>query len=430
MNKTALSKFCEQVYLLEQELDLPNLKIQNTYFWQLIRMEFYYTAAQKLGIFDNPHPALFKVSKATLLYRALFKFPWSGSRNHIERMVLTHSRKVNGVDIYSESLIEKYKNNILICDKPLSQHFNNNAYSIDLINYISIIMSKFIKIKLTPEEKDLASKITQKISNKLNVDVNIEALITKRVGTFLRAKELYKKFLSHYHNLSEIYIVVGHSHLPLIAAAKELNIHTNEIQHATLSPYHLGYHFPNWDQVPYATDKMLTFGTFWNTAVDHDKSMSFDVIGAPKPLIEKLSGEIKKTKTIVFLSQGIVAPKLYHFATQLAQENLDYEIIYRLHPSEALCDFKRVQGVTLSKNEQDTYKLLSQAEYAVGVASTAVYEALVLNCKAILINIEGVEYLEPLATQHNVSVVDTTEEFVDAMKKAETIDASAFYKVD
>lgn len=46
----------------------------------------------------------------------------------------------------------------------------------------------------------------------------------------------------------------------------------------------------------------------------------------------------------------------------------------------------------------DLYALLSDSKYVIGVYSTAIYEAIELGVKPILVNLSGIEYMEDLLT--------------------------------
>lgn len=430
MPQTKLAEFCSHIYQLEQELNLPQLRIQNCYFWQLIRMDFYYQTAQKLNILNNPHPKLLQSSKTKVLWRALCKFPWQHlllRNSKITDLIVCHSRKHQGKDMYSEKIIQQNPH-ICIADKCICASFQKNAITIDTPQFIGLFCSKIFKPRFSQAEEQKITEISQAFSEKFQTSINLKPLIEKRLTSFKISKKIYKLFFKNMPCLQKVYITVGHSHQSLISALKELHIQTTEVQHAVLSPYHLGYHFPKWPEVPYATDNMLTFGRFWQTAVNHPKSMHFEVIGSPLPL-QKAAKHLStnKQKQIIFISQGIVYKKLYQFAVALSKCNIGCDIIYRLHPSESINDYPLNANIQLSQTTPDTYSLLAEAEYAVGVASTAIYEACLLGCKPILFNTEGVEYLQPLIDQYNIPLVSTTDDFIKALKEAKKISAEAFY---
>ena len=64
-----------------------------------------------------------------------------------------------------------------------------------------------------------------------------------------------------------IFVVVSYENLAIVAAAKSLGIQAIELQHGTITDYHLGYSYPEKTrlngEIPYFPDKILTFGDYW-----------------------------------------------------------------------------------------------------------------------------------------------------------------------
>ena len=77
-----------------------------------------------------------------------------------------------------------------------------------------------------------------------------------------------------------------------------------------------------------------------------------------------------------------------------------YQIYYKLHPEEYIL-YKGYQSYTelaLFKNifflkDCDLYKELAESAYQIGVFSTALYEGMSFNCKTILYNLAGIDYI-------------------------------------
>src|SRR5690606_18528679 len=202
-----------------------------------------------------------------------------------------------------------------------------------------------------------------------------------------------------------LYIVVAYYYAPIIKAAKDLGIKVYEVQHGIITKYHLGYSFPNIkNPLHYFPDKILVWNKNCKNIVNYpifDKNIIVDKF---RYLEEKKKDyEIKKiNNTFLVISQtaisGEIANKIY--------ENRDFfigkKIYYKLHPAEYdiwhenkyLKELEKVLDLEIITNQTELYYLMSICEYQVGVFSTALYEGVEFNCKTILLNVQGIEYME------------------------------------
>ena len=435
-----LKILCDCFFNIERKHDLDTMQISGVYFWKLLRLRLYYQLAQKKGIFGNPHPSTFKFNKLLGLWKALSNFPFCMGKN--KTCFVGHSRKVNGKDMYLEKILSNFDNKYEIIEPFYSPTGFNTRYSLDIFKIIALSLSKIFKIRLAAKDRELIGKIEEDFQDNLGVMPDqLTKEVKERVSYHKILRTLYKFFL-RWKKVKALYVVVGHSHHEFIQAAKNLGIPTFEIQHAILSPYHLGYHFPDWKQVPYVADTFLLFGSFWEKAVTHPPKMKMEVLGAPsviKDLQERAPTAVKK-KIIAVMSQGIVGEKLFKFAFDIAKSLPDYQVLFRLHPSEKEEDFKHLvseknnlpSNMRFSKDECSTYDLLLEAKYVFGVSSTTLYEAIVARAQPLIINLEGAEYMEPLYKNENIPLFETTKEctvYIQENHDIHPIDSSPFYSL-
>jgi len=102
------------------------------------------------------------------------------------------------------------------------------------------------------------------------------------------------------------------------------------------------------------------------------------------------------------LSQGAIGSLI----SDTILKNIDIfsgkKIFYKLHPGEyerweeypSLVELVKTYEVVLIKDEINLYELLARSDTQVGVFSTALYEGVFFDCKTILLNITGIEYME------------------------------------
>jgi hypothetical protein len=152
----------------------------------------------------------------------------------------------------------------------------------------------------------------------------------------------------------------------------------------------------------------------------------------------KSYSEVTKKRQILFISQDTIGEYLSKFATELKKvNNLDYEIIYKLHPRE--CDgwadrypWLKSSGIkVIDKRGVILHELLAKSMILVGVYSTALYEGLAYGLQTFIIDAPGAEYFRPLVKTGFVKLVKSTEELVGEImneSQATTFDAEYFFK--
>jgi UDP-N-acetylglucosamine transferase subunit ALG13 len=229
----------------------------------------------------------------------------------------------------------------------------------------------------------------------------------------------------------------------LVAAAKANNIEVIEIQHGTISPYHLGYNFPNCEhELDYFPDTFYSFGDYWSEIVDFpiDKKKVI-LYGFPymKTRKAKYKNIKKKEKQILFISQGAIGKELARFAYDAAQILKDYSIVYKLHPGEYDRWEKEYKELVLANkldnfeivdnNKIELYNYFAESEYLVGVFSTAIYEGLAFDCKTILVDLPGIEYMKYLIEKEIVVMVEGIDDLKDRIKhfKSKDYDENYFF---
>jgi hypothetical protein len=189
-----------------------------------------------------------------------------------------------------------------------------------------------------------------------------------------------------------------------IEAAQALSIPVIELQHGSINPYHVGYSYDRGSFKSLFPDYFLSFGRFWEGAVQLPiESENVMTLGFPY-LDRKLSMTKKiKKKQILFISQWTIGKELSEFAVKL-NENLppDWNLIFKLHPKEFL-DWKKYYGKladsnisVISDDSSSLYDLLGESAIQIGVYSTALFEGLALGCQTYIVELSGCVNMEPL----------------------------------
>jgi len=446
---------CEKIWSLEEKYDLLHNDIQGVKIWQLLRMELYYEIAQKTGVFGQPHSVRNTVADkmkalAGLVYNSLMKNPLRGSYTK-KVLIFDHPRKKkhNGIyiDIYTKPLINSFSaEDILILEEPyLYQHVTateDNRKYMDYLQLLTFAIKKLYPIRFNQQDILFIHKLENELYKLFDISLDLHKKFADTVKRYKIQYKLYDHLLQKLKP-EKIYVVVSYSHGALIAAAKHNHIPVIEIQHGTMSPYHLGYSFPNGEQgLEYFPDYLYLFGDYWAKSIKlpiaRDKIVAYGFPYFSKTK-QQYQGITKKERQLLFLSQGVIGKELAKFAYNAAQVLTDYQIVYKLHPGEYdrwKAEYEELNVaqtlenfVIIDNDEVNLYQYLAESPYQIGVFSTAIYEGIAFQCKTILVDLPGLEYMNYLIDGNFAQKVSSMEELRQVLEQNECkeIDIDYFF---
>ncbi len=450
-----MKKVCDNIWDIEKKYDLFNKKINGIYFWKLIRFTVFRKILEKSNVYNNNENNLSFFNKLKYLFN---KIIWHQKHGAIKRkkkkdiLIFESPRKkqVDGeyIDIYTNELIKKLenKNYELIEGDYRGQHYNKPSEVRSYNNYFSLIdflKNRIIGIRINFNEKKLIRKIELELNKSFNIKIdNLEIIIKKSIIDFNYQYKYYNKLFKK-REPKLVYLVCSYGQEALIAACNKNNIESIEIQHGTITKYHLGYSFPNNSDIPYFPDQINLFGEYWyeSTPFPIDKS-NIRISGYPymQNRIDEFDNINKINNQVLFISQHTITKKIAQIAYEFALKNEDYRVVYKLHPAEyknwddnypfLYKGSKLDNFIIVDSDEKDLYELFLESEYLVGVYSTAVYEGLVLNCKTVLIDLPGIEYMDYLIENDFVKLASDSKELFNIINEAKftSIEKDYFFK--
>jgi hypothetical protein len=425
-----VATLCQAIWQLEHEQDLLNWQLQGMHPWPIIRMRVFHELSQRSGIHGNPHPVRrTRADKVRLVGRHLTgtvrrnPFLASGS---FDSLVVPHPRKPGGVEIYSDRLRALLGDSALVIDSGINGTPLPGSRNLDFfVSAAGAIRSRSVDEKCRLIADGLAALT--------GVRVPIGALVAREAPKHTRLRGLYRALLKR-HKIKTVYVVVAYFHQHIVGAARDLGIRVVELQHGAISPFHLGYSYPGRPVVPDQPDELWCFGSYWPGVVELPAGMRTQVVGAP--YIHRLSAEqavAKIPQRVVFASQGTIGTELMKVAVDLANRRPELEVVFRLHPSEHLSDYQGLAGsVRVSSGpEEPTLELLASAGYQVGVATTALFEGMVLGCRTAVVKLPGWEYLRPVVERGDAVLVGDGGDLAKQLPSAPICqDSSDYYAPD
>ncbi|GAA0434800.1 hypothetical protein GCM10008983_09210 [Lentibacillus halophilus] len=451
-----IRKVCQHLWQLERDNDLINLDICGIKIWQLIRFQLFTKITEELQIYGQAHTQKNNfVDKLKyfprMIFNSIFKNPMQG-RYTRDYIIFDHPRKMKlnnySFDIYTHYFIKTLEDEQYdVVEAPyLYKHLKN--FSSKNRRY-----SDAIKLKVFLSKHISSLKISTREENRIK---HLETIINKTFNTnlylvnFIKSNAFFFKHQYHYYfNLlkkrrpSKIYILVSYGSVSLISAAKDLGIEVIEFQHGVITDYHFGYNFGDPTQfIEYFPDKILTFGDYWGHTKGFPEQTKIEVYGFPylEQQLEMYKGTPKRNNQVLILSQGTIGKKLSVKAKEIAQEMPDYYFIYKLHPGEYdrwkseypdLVEASTFENLeVIDHNEKSLYSYFAESEFQIGVNSTAIFEGMTLGCKTILVNLQGIEYMDDLINENIVMLADNSSSCIKAIKdfKVEEFDKEYFFK--
>ena len=480
-----VKEICQKIWNLEEKYELNHKEIQDCYPWQLIRMYLYYEITRKTNVFESAQQSSLSLfdkinSFLPFIKNSILSNPLSG-RENVDVLIFDHPRKVifedEYQDIYSYFLKEtlnQYGKSFETIESPyLNQHFRSNANIKE--NHVRfndrILLGSFIhktrnrgKLPFTEDEKQFINSVKEDLETAFKIEIDLFSIMENHILNFQYDYKKYIELLQR-KNPKVVFLVVAYENKALVAACKKMSIDIIELQHGTISPYHLGYSYPEntmksngeIKEIEYFPDKILSFGDYWRNAcpfpIDSENiiSMGFPYFEENSKTYMKIAedknseegnNQKNEDKQILFISQGVIGKYLSKLAYETASKindnksnnennnTQDYNFIYKLHPGEYGTWKENYDYLTKASSEFDNFTVIDQSEpplyelfaeshYQIGAFSTAIYEGLAFNCKTFIIDVPGVEYLDDLIDKNIVKKVKNSKELIDYLKEDE-----------
>lgn len=176
----------------------------------------------------------------------------------------------------------------------------------------------------------------------------------------------------------------------VISMMKDRGIRVLEPQHGWIGPSHGAYNFGSVMSTPELKktlpDVLLTFGDFWTSSVRHPA----EVVSVGKPYLEEKARDLpvlaERPQDFLVVSSVAEPQRMAEFTLALRDAlGSGWRVLFRAHPSERATVEERYPELVAARGvdfdyDPDVYSVLRRVRGVVGVASTVLYEALVMGC--------------------------------------------------
>tara|TARA_B100001142_G_scaffold164786_1_gene164784 strand:- start:3891 stop:5192 length:1302 start_codon:yes stop_codon:yes gene_type:complete len=424
-----IKNLCDYIWHLEEKYNLLEIEINGIHPWAAFRMDLYYLIGKKYEVFDQELNMKLsswnKIIQSFQLLRNIIRYQPKLKLKKVDVLIFSHERSkiLNNkfIDPYTHYLkanLLKDKISFLEFEPPYKgKHLRKKQdYTryLDVILILRNIKSLFVKIKLNNTIKKTIQKLSEEINKEDNKFLDVKNTIISNTKKFKPTYDFYKYILQKTQP-KKIYLVVSYGKGELIKAANELNIEVIELQHGTFSKYHLGYSFPYKNNKKYLPTKFYVWNKYWKNLITLPIAKE-NVVLFPFQYIEKEKEKYKKTKkvkdSLIIFSQGGITESMAEKIINNIDYFKQYNMTFKLHPNEyhmisrytKLNQLKKMHNVTIVK-DIDLYKNLASFEFQAGVFSTVLYEGIEFNCKTILLDLPGIEYMSKFITKYNPKII-------------------------
>ena len=332
-------------------------------------------------------------------------------------------------DIYTHDFVSLIPElDRVVIDNPYHwQHENprsHKAWCGESSILVSFFVTPFAKAKyrsVKSSVKKMAADIDSYLAQNTRTAVVMGSALSSKAWRM--TKSLYTSaFMLRWLRPENVLLVCSYGHESTLASARKLNIPTVEVQHGVVTPEHLGYAVHAGTTKAAFPDYLLLFGEYWKQTVTWPlEAERLTTVGFPYfERTERAVAGTQKTHSAVVISQGTIGLELSLFAVSLAAQFKNAsadppKLIYKLHPGERArwrTEYSELVKAADSGSIQvldgptpDLYQLLAAAHWQIGVYSTAIFEGLGLGCITYLVELPGIEYMEPLVKASYARVV-------------------------
>ncbi|SDE99400.1 hypothetical protein [Halorientalis regularis] len=293
----------------------------------------------------------------------------------------------------------------------------------DLIEFTGSIQRSLglADVPLPSDSERRLEALERSIDRAFDVESRIRQRSRRQLAIRRSLKWLYRALLKRL-DPEMVVLVTSYWRETFVEACRERGVTVVELQHGVIHKYHAGYAYPGDRTKAAFPDYLLTFGEFWNDAVEFPLPAE-RVIDVGYPYLEMRRDEfdhLEPKAQVLFVSQQTIGEPLSKIAVRV-DEQVDREVVYKLHPStvddwRSRYPWLADSGVTVVAGETPSlYELFATSAAQIGVGSTALYEGLNFGLPTYLVDLPGVEYVRPLVTEGYATVVDSADELADAL---------------
>jgi hypothetical protein len=413
----------------EEHEHLFERKLLGVEYWQLIRHDVFRETLEALGQSARAHLRLEELPMRQWLGPQLRALPSTFQRSLLARLpqadllVATHPRQL----LYRGRYICPYTQPLLwgtACSRVLlTGHYQGRYFNPDAGEETRYVDFGLVRAHAAFRARELVgrglseldlrelSQLSARLCAQLGAAPDASALIRRARTAVLTSLGTHGFFEALLARVQPRLIVntVGYRlvHQLLTLRARAHGIPVAEVQHGTIGAAHAGYTFARGRIPPAFPDHLLLFGDIWRDLTPGLPLPATQVHAIGYGWLELQRSDYPRgasatPRRVLFLSQRDIGRELAAVAAELRAQ-LDasqFELIYRLHPSEAPDWQERYpqlvqRGIRVELAQaRPLYAAQAEADAQVGVYSTALVEGVAFGLHTCVVALPGHEQMK------------------------------------
>ncbi len=457
---SSVEKLCRSIWQIESEFNTLYRATGDFYPWPALRMAIYYRLAALSGVLEEVSwsPRLLRGKVLSAILRSgrtageIRSGPWLGNRaDPCDLFIISNNPDIDHRSFafakpVAQEALDRGNTVVMVsdyCDDDFSHHAGFSRLSFESLNrrmilgYAMNLPRKWLVARLSKEDREYWRGVERAISKWIIPGFALVPMIERQL--FLRSTlgPIYGACLDRFRP-KEVATVChyGQAKSIWIDEAHRRGILVSDIQHGTMSQFHLGYSFPGWapgsPPIPYFPNKIRSWGSFWSSHTPIPLQPEAIEVHGWDMMRHRIAASRKrqpsrKANRVLMVSQAVISNAFQKFCRAVANTNPGFEFVFKPHPSEDLHSIQRnLSGVDNLEVAQDNdlYTAMEGSAFIVGVFSTAVYEACALGCRPLLVNLPGIEYMRAMIDAYGIPVLDDPNEFNAATERIKALDVT------
>lgn len=435
------------LFNIEKERDLSEIRLDQHWFYPVIKQIIAASLPSNHNNLTSAHP-----KKSIFLKKIFIDFYYtfikSSSKKSADFLIFdsTQSRRFEvenkNYSVYSDPLIDLLPNSILVeSSRTFEPYYVKKPYTKNIVYDDFFIDLIYIRAKWYKKNREAYS--INKGMQQTGLEYSLKNTL-RLVAKFNLIKNHYRRLLIKYKPKG-VFIVCAYDYkrMALVAACKELNIITVELQHGIIlqSP---GYIYKQMVERYYTPDYLFAYGQTYKDLILTESCLflpnQIKVTGSlfleqyvkrnlKKIHDQKILDFTKNKKVILFSSQFTVNNELRLFVLELSQRiSTEYCILYKPHPNEKktavfYSDFF-TSGNILLVNE-NIISLICLASFHSTVYSTTGLEASYFHVPNIYIEVKGyTETILPFIDKNKDRLAKNVNDYLEFLDELENNNTS------
>lgn len=446
-----MDSFRDKFLAFEEEHGLLTQEVDGFRFWALSRIGIAEEIFRLLS--DRATEPVSEKKSAGTYFDILLNMTLNHPLLHASRKEIaffTHARRVFIDDkyecIYTDKLAEEFGDRAVQCEYLYRNMHLKPAYSKQLLrlDYVDIwtgIRCRLDSKKYSRGQELLSQKvpyIRQLIQDAFNVDVGDAFLRNHFVRAYPRYK-IKKQLLGRLLDKMKpkvVVEVVGYTfnNMILNEAAFERGIITVELQHGLIGSGHLAYNYLVDRKYSFLPQKMFFFSNYWVETCSFPLGEG-NKLAVGYPYAESEMSKYKRTQPqngkvrIIILSQPYIDKMFAELTAKLLTHeklgNLDFEIVFKLHPHSYDADksiyteqLKDSRFKLIDNSKTPLYQLLAESDVQIGCTSTAIFEGLSYDLATFIYHLKDSDiHMGDLCRLGYAQMFEDDEDFIQKLQK-------------